>query len=159
MLNQDGEVNILTRISDNVQNRLSLIQETRTLPNNPNLGGILKETTIVHVITSGEYETPNLINLDLKVSLACEYREDSANDDRKSLNELITIIIATLHNSFIPGCKKTQFKKFEIFTPESGKWRALIEFETPVTMPSIEPLEEYTGLIDKVGFEYVSRCP
>jgi hypothetical protein len=149
----------LTTISDNIQTILESIQETKTLPNLPNIKGILNETTIVHVVSSGEYETPNLINLDLKVSLASEYREESEDESRKSINELISLIISVLHNRSLPQCKKIRFKKFEIFTPESGKWRSLLEFTIPMMLSIANDLEDNSGIINEVIFGYAHRCP
>jgi hypothetical protein len=144
----------LNEISRHIGVHLESLQDTRTLPNAPNLGGSLNETSIVFIIQGGSFETPSLINLDLKVSIACDFREESQIEDKRSLNELISLIISSTHNTTFPNCRKTQFSKFEIFTPDSGKWRSLIEFTVPSRIEPRNDLEHSYGKLREVDFNY-----
>lgn len=148
----------LTAISENIQAILNILEATKTLPNNPNIGGILEETTIVFAVTEGSYEMKNIVNLTLKVSLACQFRDEPETLNAPVLNDLISLVINTLHRKAIPFCKPMNLVKFENFTPDSGKWRAMIEFSIPAYMNLIDIIDNTTPKLDRIDIQYDHQC-
>lgn len=148
----------LTAISENIQSILNVLEATKTLPNNPNIGGILEETTIVFAITEGSYEMMGIVNLTLKVSLACQFREEPETLNAPVLNNLISLVINTLHRKVIPFCKPMNLVKFENFTPDSGKWRAMIELTIPAHMVTPDINLDVIPKLDRINIAYDHQC-
>lgn len=146
----------LTVISENIQSILNDLEATKTLPNSPNIGGILEETTIVFAITEGNYEVMGIVNLSLKVSLACQFREEPETLNAPVLNDLISQTINTLHRKSIPFCRPMNLVKFENFIPDSGKWRAMIEFLIPAHMVSINV--DNNDPLERIDINYDYSC-
>lgn len=102
-------------------------ESSKTLPNSTNLTGMMKSSNIFFIISEGEYSDKNTVRLSLKVSVSSENRINDTSET--SLNTLIDTVIDALHKKPVARCKSCDFSKFELFTPESGKWLATIEFD------------------------------
>lgn len=136
--------------------------EMKELPNYPNLYGVYEQSQVIYEITEGEDDglsfTEDIINLTLKVSLACEQRTNK-NDDFVSveydLESLISYLIQKLRKAMIPGCKLIQFRNFQKFAPDSGKYRALLTFNIPAYITKLPGESEDNGTIERIEHRYL----
>jgi hypothetical protein len=117
----------------------------KELANYPNLYGVYTQSEIVIDISEGETNndtiTDEIINLTLRVSIATakatnEKTEYSESD--RDLESIISLIIKRVRKSVLPGTKRISFQKFQKFTPESGKHRAIVTFNVPAYITDFE---------------------
>lgn len=134
----------LPNISKSVR---SLLEDfsIKELANYPNLYGVYTQSEIVIDISEGETNndtiTDEIINLTLRVSIATakatnEKTEYSESD--RDLESIISLIIKRVRKSVLPGTKRISFQKFQKFTPESGKHRAIVTFNVPAYITDFE---------------------
>lgn len=113
----------------------NLLEEFKVvdLPNYPNVAGLFNQSTTTFVIDSGSYEsdgTEYLMNLTLKISVASENRIVDT-EESSSLYTLISLILQKIFKKIIKNCRPIDNPTFEITTPESGAWKALLTFRIP----------------------------
>jgi len=123
------------------KNLLSLLSDFNVidLPNIPNVSGVFEQTDISFAIVSGEAQKDHL-NTVVKISVAAERRTVSEEagggcgyitEEKANLYTLVSRLIFRLHNKKLPGCGLLKINSFECFTPDSGKWRAILTFSIP----------------------------
>lgn len=121
----------LSKITDDLKILMSEFQ-AKELPNQPNVLAVFQQSEIIYEITDGEVTTDNLIesiiNLRLKIAVASKTRTHEDDDTGKDLNTLISVLINKLRKKTLPNCKKITFNSFNKFTPESGLWKAVLNF-------------------------------
>jgi hypothetical protein len=122
-----------------VINSLRLLLEEfslKAIANYPNLYGVYEQSEVVLDVSEGEAVggdtiSDESINLSIKVSVAtgkATNLKSEYDESDRDLDTIISLIIFTLRKKVIPGGKRIKFEKFQKFTPESGKHRALISF-------------------------------
>lgn len=112
----------------------------------PNVYGIFNESEIVIDISEGEALGSDPANnayvkLVIKVSIAIDKKSTTNSEyvqGEKDLDSLISLVIATLRLKVIPNSERIKFVNFQKFTPESGKFRALLEFSVNTLVTPIE---------------------
>lgn len=146
----------LKEISANIFNLLEEF-EVIDLPNYPNVVGIFNESTTTFVIDSGSFEIDGsqyLMNLSLKISLSSSSRIDDT--DFTSLYTLISLIIQKLFKKILPNCRAINDPGFEIVSPESGAWKALLTFNIPAYIYYDDGNGNGTGTrIERIEYEYI----
>jgi hypothetical protein len=99
-----------------------------------------------------------VIELQLKVSLACEKRTSFGQDYDGydgDLESLISVILWTLRGAVIPGCKQIIFNDFEKFVPDSGKWRSILTFTIPAYITDLPTKANGNDTrIKEIGYRY-----
>jgi hypothetical protein len=117
----------------------------KELSNYPNLYGVYRQSEIVLDISEGEANNDSIndeiINLTLRISIATgkatnEKLEYSQADN--DLETMISLIIKKVRKAVLPGTKRISFSKFQKFTPESGKHRAILTFNVPAYITDFE---------------------
>ena len=109
----------------------------RDLPNSVNSEGIINQTNVTYAIASGKVSSdPNFLTVRLNISIAADYRRDNVEEKECltykeviSLYSLIERVTYLLHKTKIKGGSLIRLVGFENFTPESGKWRCLMNFD------------------------------
>lgn len=135
-----------------------------TLPIYPNIVGFINQHTITYIIASGKYNEDDYIDLELRISIATQKRaredlpsEPPSDLDSKieeNLDDLIDLILKKFHKRPLKGTRPIKAKSFEVTTPQSGKWRALVLFSITTTLESdyeneIDPTDPLTKIIDR----------
>jgi len=105
--------------------------DTKSLPNLPNISGIFNQCDISYAIIKGESDNANnYCDVNFQVSVSKESRITDIDDD--SLYDLIHAVIYQLNKKKYPDGGLIKFTSFELFTPDSGKWRALLDFQVSI---------------------------
>lgn len=104
--------------------------DTKSLPNLPNISGIFNQSDISYAIIKGETDNANnYCDVNFQISISKESRID---DESSSLYDLIYAVIYQINKKKYPNGGLLKFTSFELFTPDSGKWRALLDFQVLV---------------------------
>jgi hypothetical protein len=127
-------------------NRILKEFEVTELPNTPNIGGIIDESEISFVITSGEIDTEDrdTISHRINISVSATMRKNVVDKagvncgdiEKFALYDLVEKVIFKVHKQY-----NFKFVNYEFFTPESGKWRSLLVFSVKT---------RFTSDIDKI---------
>lgn len=108
---------------------------TKGLPNLPNIAGIFNQSDISYAIVKGEATASgNFCEVTFQISASKSDRIDTG--DNTSLYDLIQGIVFTLNKIKYPSGGLINLESFELFTPESGKWRALLDFNVSIPIDS-----------------------
>jgi hypothetical protein len=69
---------------------------------------------------------------------------------------LISVLIKTFRKQFIPRCKRIEFKSFQKFAPDSGKYRAMLTFNIPAYITELPDTENdiTPGKIERINLNY-----
>lgn len=133
----------LKLLNDDIIRFLSTLN-AKDLPNLPNITGIFEQTEITFAIVSGSKSDDSYF-MDVKVnfSIAATVRKDNEIDsecfkesEKISLYNLVQDVIYKLHKRKVTGGKLLLITDFELFTPESGKWRALLSSQVSIPISS-----------------------
>lgn len=108
--------------------------DTKPLPDLPNISGIFNQSDISYAIINGDAETNDFCNVTFQISVS----KVSRIDDTNSLYDLIYAIIYQLNKVKYPNGGLIKFLSFELFTPESGKWRALVNFQVLIPIDYVD---------------------
>jgi hypothetical protein len=134
----------LPNISKSVR---SLLEDfsIKELANYPNLYGVYTQSEIVLDISEGEANNDSIsdeiINLTLKISIATAKSTNEKTEYTEAdrdLETIISLIIKRVRKAVLPGTRRISFQKFQKFTPESGKHRALLTFNIPAYITDFE---------------------
>lgn len=154
----------LSEITDNLRVLMSEFQ-AKELPNYPNVLAVFQQSEIVYEITDGETATDNLIestiNLTLKIAVSSRTRTNDDNNSPRDLNTLISVLVNTLRKKNLPNCKNIRFNSFTKFTPESGLWRAILNFTIVAYLDDDDVLFDFIegspdGKIQEINIRYQS---
>lgn len=125
----------IKQLDDDITNLLADF-EVRTLPNLPNIGGIIEQSNITFAIVSGGIVDNNIIKVRVNISISATFRKDYtptqtnySSSEQSTLYGLLQAIIFKLHKQKVTNGGFIQLVSFENFTPDSGKWRNLISFD------------------------------
>lgn len=104
--------------------------DTKSLPNLPNISGIFNQSDISYALIKGESDNANnYCDVNFQISVSKESRIDN---ESSSLYDLVYAVIYQLNKKKYPNGGLIKFTSFELFTPDSGKWRALLDFQVLV---------------------------
>lgn len=105
-------------------------------PNQPNIGGEVKQSELSYVIESGSVSSSDVDIVDVTVKFLLTSDKSKVNNvlPAENLNSKIQSLIYDLHKQRVSEVGVLSFQNFQMFSPESGKWRAVIEFLTQVEM-------------------------
>lgn len=126
----------------------------KDLPNLPNLGGVFEQTDITYAIVSGQRIDTNTINIKFNVSIAATFRTRELDEsnyyteaEEKNLYSLIYQVVYILQKKKSVSGGLVRLLSFELFTPESGKWRGLLAFDVDVPIINQKDVLDNCGIL------------
>ncbi len=106
------------------------------LPNRPNVGGKVQQTTVLYAIESGVINKENNRWVDVKIKflLSAMFNQQLETNKDINLNQLIQEFIHHMNMKRVSPVGLLRFQNFDIFTPEHGTWKTMIEFNTTIEL-------------------------